>query len=288
MVKGGDRMDWNIRLNRALDYIENHLSDEIDFDYAAQLAFCNRNDLSNIFFVVTGVPLNEYIRRRRLSLAALELQNSDEKIIDIALKYGYSSPTAFNRAFQNQHKASPQYARSRNIFISAYPRISFQITIKGEYTMKCRIEKKPAFKAVGAKKSFRNDTGENLIPIFWRDLPKETYDKIIEQTGGEPKGLLGLCANFDGKHQFDYYIAVSTKNSDIQSLEEVQIPEATWAIFEADGALMDLLSRIWQEWFPSSGYRRADESIPDIEVYFDYDFPKENYTYELWYPVVKE
>ena len=87
-------MDWNIRLNRALDYIEENLRNEIDFDYAAKLAFCSRNDLSNMFFIVTGIQLSEYIRRRRLSLAALDLQNSDEKIIDISLKYGYSSPTA--------------------------------------------------------------------------------------------------------------------------------------------------------------------------------------------------
>ncbi|PNT91330.1 helix-turn-helix transcriptional regulator [Clostridium thermosuccinogenes] len=155
-------MDWTIRLNRALDYIEDYLADEVDLDYAAKLAFCNRNDLSKMFFIVTGAQLSEYIRRRRLSLAAFEIQNTDKKIIDIALKYGYSSPTAFNRAFQNQHKVSPQYARSRKVFINAYPRISFQITIKGDVNMKCRIEKKPAFNVVGVKKTFRNDSEENL------------------------------------------------------------------------------------------------------------------------------
>lgn len=281
-------LDWNIRLNRALDYIEENLSNEIDFNYAAKLAFCSRNDLSNMFFIVTGIQLSEYIRRRRLSLAALELQNSDEKIINISMKYGYSSPTAFNRAFQNQHKVSPQYARSRKIFLNSYPRITFRIILNGEIKMKCRIEKKEAFKVVGVKKTFRNDAVENLLPLFWRDLPQETYEKIIKQSNGEPKGLLGLCADFDGEHTFDYYIAASTKNSEVQGLDQIDIPEATWAIFEAEGTMMELINRIWKEWFPSSGYRRADNSIPDVEVYFDYDFPKENYIYELWYPVVKE
>jgi AraC family transcriptional regulator len=281
-------LDWNIRLNRALDYIEENLSNEIDFDYAAKLAFCSRNDLSNMFFIVTGIQLSEYIRRRRLSLAALELQNSDEKIINISMKYGYSSPTAFNRAFQNQHKVSPQYARSRKIFLNSYPRITFRIILNGEIKMKCRIDKKEAFKVVGVKKTFRNDMVENLITHFWRDLPQETFEKIIKQSNGEPKGLLGLCANFDGEHTFDYYIAASTKNSEVQDLDQINIPEATWAIFEAEGTISELINRIWQEWFPSSGYRRADNSIPDVEVYFDYDFPKESYTYELWYPVVKE
>ncbi len=281
-------LDWNIRLNRALDYIEKNLSNEIDFDYAAKLAFCSRNDLSNMFFIVTGIQLSEYIRRRRLSLAALDLQNSDEKIIDISLKYGYSSPTAFNRAFQNQHKVSPQYARSRKIFINSYPRITFHIILNGEIKMKCRIEKKEAFKVVGVKKTFRNDAEENLVPQFWSDLPQSTYDEIIKQSNGEPKGLLGLCADFNDEHTFDYYIAASTKNSNVQGLEQIDIPEATWAVFEAEGAMMELINRIWGEWFPSSGYRRADNAIPDVQVYFDYDFPKENYRYELWYPVVKE
>ena len=281
-------MDWNTRLTRALDYIENHLADDINLDIAAKLAFSNRNDLSNMFSVITGMPLSEYIRRRRLSLAALELLNSDEKIIDIALKFGYNSPTAFSRAFQNQHKASPQYVRSRGIFVTTYPRISFQINIKGESSMNCRIERKPAFKIVGVKQTYRNDAIENKIPDFWTYLPKATYDLIISQANNEPTGMLGLCANFDGKHEFDYYIAVSSTKPTPEGLEEIEIPEITWATFEGESDFMGLINRVWQEWFPSSGYRRADNVIPDIEVYYDYDFPKDNYTYELWYPVIKE
>lgn len=281
-------MDWNIRLNRALDYIEDNLSGEIDLDYAAKLAFCSRNNLANMFLMVTGLTLSEYIRRRRISLAALEIEHSEERIIDIALKYGYSSPTAFNRAFQNQHKVSPQYARSRKIFLNTYPRISFQIKLNGEIHMKCKIEKKDAFRLVGVKKTFRNDSEVNQIPQFWTDLPQTTYEKLKLQSNNEPKGMIGVCADFDNEHTFNYYIAVSTTNSKVEGLEQIDVPEATWAVFEAEGDLMSLVNRIWKEWFPSSGYRRADNSLPDIEVYFDYDFPKENFRYELWYPVVKE
>lgn len=281
-------MNWNDRMNRALDYIESQLCDEIDLEYAAKLAFCTRNQLSNMFQMVAEIPISEYIRRRRISLAALEIQHTNHRIIDIALKYGYSSPTAFNRAFQTQHKVSPQYARSRKIFLHTYPRITFEIKIKGEIHMKCRIETKKAFRLVGVKKSFRNDSQENLVPQFWRELPQEIYEKIKKQSNAEPKGFIGACADFDNEHTFDYYIAVSTTNSDVEGLEQIDVPEATWAVFEADGELVSLVDRIWKEWFPSSGYRRADNALPDIEVYFDYDFPKENFTYELWYPVVKE
>jgi AraC family transcriptional regulator len=128
--------------------------------------------------------------------------------------------------------------------------------------MNVRIEKKPAFKIVGAKQSFRNDTGENKVPDFWTYLPRATYDLIIAQAISEPTGMLGLCANFEGKNEFDYYIAVSSNKPTPAGLEEIKIP--------------------------SSEYRRAKNSIPDLEVYFDYDFPKANFTYELWYPVIKE
>lgn len=281
-------MDWTTRMNKALAYIEDNLASDIDLKQAARLALCSVNSFSNMFLNITGIQLNEYIRRRRLSFAALELQNSDMKIIDIALKYGYSSPTAFNRAFQNQHKVSPQYARSRRIPLVTYPRISLQINLQGDNEMRVRIEKKPAFSVVGIKKTFRNDTTENLLPQFWGNTPKETYDKLLSIANTELRTFIGLCADFDGKNEFDYYIAVATTSDAPDGYAKYDVPVATWAILEKDGDLMELHARFWKEWLPSSGYRRADENIPDIEVYPDTDMPKENYNYELWFPVVKE
>lgn len=241
-----------------------------------------------MFLITTGIQVSEYIRRRRLSLAALELQNSNEKIIDIALKYGYSSPTAFNRAFQSQHKVSPQYARSRGVPLVTYPRIFLQIKLKGDAKMEIKIEKMPSFTVVGIKKTFRNDSVVNRIPDFWSDTPKEIYKKLISLGNSKPKGFIGLCADFDGVNTFDYYIAVATTHPVPEGLVQYKVPAATWAILEQDGELWDLHTRFWQEWLPSSGYRRAKETIPDIEVYPDIDMPKENYNYELWFPIVKE
>jgi AraC family transcriptional regulator len=275
-------------MNKALDYIEENLDADIDLKHAARLALCSVNNFSNMFLVTTGIQLNEYIRRRRLTHAALELQNGDAKIIDIALKYGYSSPTAFNRAFQNQHKVSPLYARSRKIPLVTYPRISLQINLKGDVEMKVRIEKKPAFSIVGIKRTFRNDATENLLPSFWGETPKETYDKLRALSDIEPKWFVGLCSDFDGSHEFDYYIATATTQNAPEGFVKFDVPAATWAILEKDGEFMDLSTRFWKEWLPSSGYRRADESVPDVEVYPDYDMPKENFNYEQWYPVVKE
>lgn len=281
-------MDWTTRINRAIDYIEENLEDDIDLKYAAQLACCSLNHFTNMFLITTGIQVSEYIRRRRLSLAALELQNSNEKIIDIALKYGYSSPTAFNRAFQNQHKVSPQYARSRGILLVTYPRIFLQIKLRGDAKMKVKIEKMPSFTVVGIKKSFRNDSVVNRIPDFWSDIPKETYQKLISLTDSNPKGLIGLCADFDGVNTFDYYIAVATTQPVPEGFVQYEVPAATWAILKQDGELWDLHTRFWQEWLPSSGYRRAKETIPDVEVYPDENILKENCNYELWFPIVKE
>ncbi|MEN6315127.1 MAG: AraC family transcriptional regulator [Clostridiaceae bacterium] len=281
-------MDWSARMNRALDYIEANLDGEIDFAHAAKLAFCSANNFSNMFLMATGIQLSEYIRRRRLSLAALELQSSDVKIIDIALKYGYSSPTAFNRAFQNQHKVSPQYARSRGIPLITYPRISLQIQVKGDVEMKVRIEKKPAFTVVGLKRQFQNDAVVNLIPNFWGETPRAIYDLLLSLMNTEPQGFIGMCSDFDGKHEFDYWIAAATTEEAPENCEKYNVKAATWAILEQDGDLMELANRFWKEWLPSSGYRRADESIPDIEVYPERDMPKPNFKYELWFPVIKE
>jgi AraC family transcriptional regulator len=281
-------MDWSERMNRALDYIEANLDGEISFTYAAKLAFCSANNFSNMFLMATGIQLNEYIRRRRLSLAALELQSSDSKIIDIALKYGYSSPTAFNRAFQKQHKVPPQYARSRRIPLITYPRISLQIQLKGDAEMKVRIEKKPPFTIVGIKRQFRNDAIVNLIPDFWSNTTKATYDLLLSLMNTEPQGFIGLCADFDGRHEFDYWIGAATTKEAPEGFWTYEVKAVTWAILEQDENLMELANRFWTEWLPSSGYRRADESVPDIEVYPERDMPKPNFKYELWFPVVKE
>lgn len=277
-----------MRMNRALDYIEANLEDEIDLTYAARLAFCSANNLSSMFTVATGIPLNEYIRRRRLTLAGLELQNSNARIIDIALKYGYSSPTAFNRAFQNQHKVPPLYARVRKVPLITYPRISLHIHVQGDVEMKVRIEKKLSFTIAGIKKTFRNDSVVNRVPDFWSETPQATYDTLLSLMDTSPKGLIGLCADFDEQHEFDYWIGAVTTKPIPEDMLAYQVKACTWAIVEQEGDLMELVERFWREWLPSSGYRRAEQTIPDIEVYPEADLPKPNFKYELWFPIVKE
>jgi len=142
-------MDWLERMNSAMNYIETNLADNISYDDIAQIACCSTYHFQRMFPFLTGISLSEYIRRRRLTSAAIELQTTDVKVIDVALKYGYQSPEAFARAFKNLHGIMPTSAREQGVSLKAYPRISFHISIKGDVEMNYRIEQRGAFEMFG-------------------------------------------------------------------------------------------------------------------------------------------
>ncbi len=128
-------MDWLVRMNSAMEYIETNLADTISYDEIAHRACCSTYHFQRMFPFITGVTLSEYIRRRRLTLAAFELQTTGSKVIDVAMKYGYDSPEAFARAFKNLHGIMPISARDTGVSLKAYPRMSFHISIKGDVEM---------------------------------------------------------------------------------------------------------------------------------------------------------
>lgn len=124
-------MEWLNNLSKAIEYIENHLDQEISFDEAARIACCSTYYFQRIFSYVAGISLAEYIRRRRMTQAAFELQRTDKRVLDIALKYGYASPTSFNRAFQSVHGISPIAAKEKGAILNAYPPIRFSVKVSG-------------------------------------------------------------------------------------------------------------------------------------------------------------
>ncbi|MCJ8014777.1 AraC family transcriptional regulator, partial [Paenibacillus sp. KQZ6P-2] len=142
-------MDWLQRMNHAIDYIEGNLENIIDYEQIAKIALCSVYQFQRMFSFILEVPLSEYIRRRRLTLAAFDLQNRKNKVTDIALKYGYETPESFSRAFQNLHGLTPTSARNAGSALKAYPRISFQITLRGVVEMNYRIEQRDAFQVFG-------------------------------------------------------------------------------------------------------------------------------------------
>ena len=285
-------MEWLSCLNEAITYMEGHLEDEIELERVAQIARCSAFHFQRMFSYIAEVPLSEYIRRRKMTKAAFDLRNSEDKIIDIALKYGYDSPTAFNRAFQSVHGIPPSAARAEGAKLKAYSPISFKITIKGEAEMNYRIEKKSAFKIVGVKEHYSMSVEECFanVPLFWqRTQQSNVIPRLYTLMNREPQGVLGVSICMDGK-DFDYYIAVATDRETPHGLEEYIVPACTWAIFECVGAMptaiQDLQKRIVSEWLPNSGYEYAN--APDIEVYFEGNQFADDYKCEVWLPVEKK
>jgi len=284
-------MRWLNNLNDALQYIEANLDGEIDLNQAAKIAYCSVFHFQRIFPYLADIPLSEYIRRRRMTKAAFELQTSDIKVIDVALKYGYESPTAFNRAFQSIHGVAPSVAREQGIVLKAYPPISFKITIKGEAEMDYRIENKEAFKIVGVKEHYAMSVEEcfNAVPMFWqKTIQSGAVPNILALNDIAPFGLLGVSTCMNGE-DLDYYIASATKKEAPKNMESYTVPAGTWAVFTSIGAMpyaiQNLQKRIINEWLPTSGYEYAN--APDIEVYFDGDQQADDYRCEVWLPVVK-
>ena len=145
-------MEWIDRFNQAIDYIEEHLITEINYEELAKITNCSRYHFQKIFLYMTSISLNEYIRKRRMSLAAVDLQDLKMRIVDIAFKYGYESPTAFNRAFQSIHGIAPSTLRKEGIELVAFPPLHFSFSIQGLEELHFRIENKQSFQIIG--KSF--------------------------------------------------------------------------------------------------------------------------------------
>ncbi|MEW9123773.1 MAG: helix-turn-helix domain-containing protein [Thermotaleaceae bacterium] len=272
-------MDCLESMNRALDYIENNLQKKIDYDKIAQAACCSVYHFQRMFSFITNIPLSEYIRRRKMTLAAFELQNSETKVIDLALKYGYDSPESFSRAFQYLHGITPTSARKCGANIKAYPRISFQITIKGDSEMNYKIMEKPAFQVYGIEEIFDTKDGENLkaIPEFWCELRKDgRFDQLI-RSSGYPSTLNAVCGYRDIEGTtFPYMICcLKTPLSDTSGYKIVDIPSATWAIFvnephiieETPKATQELTSRVYTDWLPTSNYTIIEGF--EFEMYYE-------------------
>lgn len=282
-------MEWIERLNKAIIYIEEHLTEEMDYEELGKIACCSAYHFQRMFAYMANVPLSEYIRRRKMSLAAVDLQGGDEKIIDIAQKYGYNSPTAFNRAFQTVHGIAPSHVKGGGVAVKSFPPLMFKIMVKGVEELNYRIEKKEAFRIIGVSQPLHKEVEENfmIVPKMWQDAAMNgTIQKLAGMMDAPVMGVLGVSACND-EEQWKYFIAVSSSAPADEGLEEYVVPAFTWAIFPGEGtcpqAIQELERRIVAEWLPTSGYEY--DNGPDIEVYLNPD-PRQA-KFEVWIPVIK-
>lgn len=281
-------MEWIGHMNAALQYLEDNLTSTIDEEELGHLACCSAYHFRRMFGYMAGMSLSEYLRLRKMSLAAEDLQKGGAKIIDIAAKYGYESPTAFNRAFQSVHGFPPSQAKEPGRTLKSFPPITFQLTVKGAVPMEYRIEEKAPFRILGRSVAMSGDIEENFsrVPDFWAESAQNgLLPQLAAHMNSQPMGILGVSTCDDRAEDWRYYICVASTDR-AEDLETYVVPAFTWAVFPGSGtsqSMQELERRIVTEWLPGSGYEYADG--PDVEVYLNPD--PANAAYEVWIPVVK-
>jgi AraC family transcriptional regulator len=284
------------QLNLAMNYIEANLEEEIDFQKAAQIACCSEYHFRRMFSFLSGMPLGEYIRRRRLAQAAMELSDSDRKIIDIALKYGYDSPDSFSRAFQTLHGVTPKEARKKGAVLKAVPPMTFQLTIQGGNEMDYRIIEKGSFYIVGLGKrvSLQYNGVNPEIAAMWASLVEDDIKELKQLCDEEPAGFISATLNFaEGREEgteIDHYIGVASGKPHSGKWQALPVPAATWAVFTSVGKFPETLQNIWariySEWFAMSDYELCEG--PEILWNENKDTESPNFHSEIWIPVRKK
>ena len=290
-------MDLLQNMNNAMKFIEENLTNDIDFKEVARLARCSEYHFKRMFSFLAGITLSEYIRRRRLTLAAFELRNRKVKVIDVAIKYTYNSPDSFTRAFQNLHGITPSEARNNGHSLKAYQPMTFQLSIQGGDEMNYRIEEKEAFRIVGIQKRvpilFKGINPE--IASMWKSLDEKTIHELKKLSNTEPMGLLSVSTNFsegrmEEKGELDHYIGAATTKECPNHLTSFEVVASTWAVFEVVGPFPDTLQNVWgriySEWFPSSNYEQTEG--PEILWNENKDITSPTFKSEIWIPVLKK
>lgn len=290
-MKGGELMDWLTRMNQAMDYIESNLTDKISYEKAAQLACCSMYHFQRMFSSIADVPLSEYIRRRRLTLAAFDLQTSDIKVIDTALKYGYESPEAFSRAFKKLHGVMPISARDIGVSLKAFPKMTFSISIKGDTEMNYRIEPREAFKVFGVYTEISTDQEKafDQVPLFCKRCDDDGTTDTMNDVLGRFHDNFTISALYDYSETTFKYMLCNYLPKGLslpEGFTTLLVPATTWAIFDVPRFEMpSVWKRIWSEWFPTSEFE-AVEGI-QFEMYYGLANHKNGFG-EIWIPVKKK
>lgn len=271
-------MEWLEGMQAALDYIEANLTREIRIEDVAAKAYVSCFHFQRIFRALCGASVGEYIRKRRLTLAAQELSRGDVKVIDAAMKYGYDSPDSFARAFARFHGVSPSMAKEKGAKLNAFAPVKIKRVLEGGNMLEYRIVEKAAFTVMGFGRRFKGETAYVEIVQFWTE-------HLNGPRAGEVRGMFGLCLDND-PDSFEYMIADSYAPwLDIpEGCKTHTVPAGTWAVFPCRGKLPESLqsvnTSIWSEWLPGCREYRMDGNY-NVEFYADTDYA------EIWVPVVK-
>ncbi|MFI6938668.1 helix-turn-helix domain-containing protein [Streptomyces sp. NPDC050418] len=283
------------RLNQAMDHIERNLDQEIDAAVLARIAATSEYHLRRMFSALAGIPLSEYIRRRRLTVAGAEVLADERSLLDIAVRYGYGSGEAFARAFRQLHGVGPGEARRSGAALVSQARLTFRLTVEGNSDMRYRVVDRTDFTVAGRKARVPLvHTGPNRSIIdFVRGLAPETHQRLKALADQEPEGIVAVCDDLDPSRaegsELDYYHAVITSSKDLDGLDVLTVPAGTWAVFTTSGPAPEAIQYLWRdvftEWFPSNPYRsRPGPEILRTRLSED----GSQADAELWLPVERE
>lgn len=285
-------LEYIKKLNQSIDYLEENICEELEIEEIAQIACLSKFHFQRMFNMLAGYTIAEYIRKRRLTLAAQELASDNSKVIDVAIKYGYSTAESFSKAFSRLHGINPSAVKSTDSKLKAYPRLFFQLKLQGAENMDYKIVEKDEFKVVGKSIQVSTVDGQNFkeIPEFWNQCNQNGFCERL-YPHADQLGVLGICMDYEeDKDRMRYMIAVEEPESELDfEVEARAIPANSWAVFEVVGPMPDAIQKVWQriysEWFPSTGYEHAGG--PELEVYLPGNPEAEDYKSEIWIPIKK-
>lgn len=284
-------MDWVSGIQNAIDYIEDNITENLDYEVIASHAYVSSYHFQRTFSILCGYSIGEYIRNRRLTLAGNELSSTKAKVIDVALNYGYDSPDSFAKAFFRFHGISPSAARDSGVNLKSFGRLSIKISLEGGNVMNYKIEEKEAFTLIGYKRRFTGDVSERFLQEkdFWVNTRKE-QDDIVKFRNTEENIWYDVNTNFsdDG---YDHYIAVESEKPAPCGYDKIEIPKAIYVVCKTEQTKYptllhsDLRKKIVSEWLPSSGYELANS--PEIAKVYWFQNPSSEKRYiELWLPII--
>lgn len=296
-------MEWIESIQRAIQAMEDHLLEEAVKEAAARAALISPFYLERSFKMMTGFSMGEYIRCRRLYRAALDVIAGDEKIIDLALRYGYDTPESFTKAFTRFHGVSPLQLKKNQRKIRVFLPLQIHITIQGGNEMNFTIEKKPAFAVIGYERKFGFEHSYQEIPAFWDEISAGKVQPLMKKGKAETEeekailenhiGDYGVCVD-DGiaEGAFCYFIAGEYQGGKIpEGMQLYEFPEMDWAVFPCQGplpgALQSVNTKIFQEWLPNNP--KYEIAVPaNIEWYSPEGMPDaDDYRSAIWIPVKK-
>ncbi|MEV0807228.1 AraC family transcriptional regulator [Micromonospora sp. NPDC050200] len=280
------------RLNEAMAHVERHLDQRIEVADLARIALTSEYHLRRMFSALAGMPLSEYVRRRRLTVAAAEVMAGERTLLDIAVRYGYGSTEAFTRAFRALHGVGPGEARRTGAVLRSQQRLSFRLVVEGSGSMRYRVVEKPEFRLVGrrARVPLVHQGMNPAIVEFIRSIDKQTVARIAALSDQEPAGIVNVSDRLGSDRaegtELDYWHGVVTGADAPADLDQVTVPAGTWAVFETSGEFPAAVQELWRDvftqWFPSNPYRgRPGPEISRNRISED----GAHVDTELWIPV---